>query len=81
MSYDNNICLQFYMANIVFFSFSGMQFYVVMYLSLRDCKTRLTVDIYSRYFLGFKCFILLTDMRLLGMLNSRDLVLCLNNRI
>lgn len=39
-----------------FFSFSGMQFCVVMWLSLRDCKTRLTVDIYSRYFLVFKMF-------------------------
>lgn len=56
MSYDNSICLKFYIANTVYFSFSGMQFYVVMYLSLRDCKTRLTVVIYSRYFLVFKMF-------------------------
>lgn len=38
------------------FSFPGMQFCVVMYLSLKACKTKLTVDIYSRYFLEFKMF-------------------------
>lgn len=39
-----------------FFSFLGMQFYVVMYLSLKACKTKLTVDIYSRYLLKFRMF-------------------------